>query len=91
MVFTGCSSKPFTPRRAKPITVEHLRKISAPMNGLDHVRYMGSDAQFHYFHHIRLMGGGTYRVPRGEWKPRKEAPLSETDGVTLGYDGRAPR
>ena len=80
VVFAGCASAPFKPEKAKPATVDQLRTIGAPRNGLDVLIYKGSDAQYHYFHHSRLGGGGTYRLPRGEWKPKKEYPLEANIG-----------
>jgi hypothetical protein len=82
-VFVGCSSAPFRPDKAKSATLEQLRIIGAPRNGLDVLIYKGSDAQYHYFHHSRLGGGGTYRLPRGEWNPGKEYPLEANIGGAI--------
>jgi hypothetical protein len=83
VLFAGCASAPFRPEKAKPATLEQLRIIGAPCNGLDVLLYKGSDAQYHYFHHSRLGGGGTYRIPRSKWKPPKEYPLGQEIGGAI--------
>ena len=81
--FAGCATAPFTPVKAKPATAEQLRRMGAANNGLDCLLYKGSDAQFHYFHHARMGGGGTYRIPRSEWKPARVFPIGQERGDNI--------
>jgi hypothetical protein len=83
VISAGCASAPFRPQKAKLATVEQLRITGAPRNGLDVLIYKGSDAEYHYFHHSQLCGGGTYRLPRSEWKPKKEYPLDANIGGAI--------
>ncbi len=90
-VFASCASAPFRPDKAQTATVDKLRRLGSANNGVDVLIYKGSDAQFHYFHHSQLGGGGSYRLPRGEWIPPQVRPLDQAGGTTPKFPPAVPR
>jgi hypothetical protein len=74
MIFSSCASS-FSENRAKEVTPQFLASICRD-DPADHIAYFGSDSTYHYFFHVQLFGGGSYKVEKREMRYPEEFPLS---------------
>jgi len=71
-LLSGCAFHSFLAKRTTP----PLLAKQAHADTTDHIAYMGSDANCHYFYHVRLFSiGGSLKIPVSELKLKHTFPL----------------
>ena len=78
-------------RRAEEISPVELQALARHQWTLDHVAYLGSDHEFHYFAHSQNKGGGYYKVARARLSLDNDFPLESQPARRYPAEGATSR